>query len=873
MEQAASFFVTATAWHALVDVGRIRPGETVLIHSAAGGVGLAAVGIARAFGLRVIATAGTERKRAWLREQGLDLVLDSRTLDFAEEARRATGGRGVDIVLNALAGPAIEQGLRALAPGGRFLELGKKDLADHRSLMMGAFNRRLTFSAIDLDRAATEEPGYFKPLALQVVQAFTDGRLRHLPARFFSADDVIPAFRALASGDWIGKVVIGMRQGSITVFPNQTSTFRPRRNRSWLVTGGLGGFGLGMAGMLVRAGVSRVVLCGRRGIVEDKAALTALQQQAEVEVVGLNVTHRAAVDRLVQHIEASRMPLGGVIHAANVYADQPLSDLDAATLERALGAKALGAWNLHLATEGLDLEAFLLCSSVATQVGNPGQGAYAAANCFLDGLAELRRTSGLPGTSIALGAIGGTGLVARDHSTELHLRSLGLVPMPAERLAEAVGVAMAEGQGRVGLVDIDWDRWMEAHPATPWKRLAALKERENSKSSAGFREQLAALPEGERVAAALAALREASAPVFRMEAAALDGRRPLRDQGLDSLMAVELSAALRSRLKLEITAMDLLGGRSLAALAERLVGAAANAGGAEPPAPAPPASIQPLPSAEDEHSPEPLRKKICVTAPYEALEQLRQQGSELWAEASPVILGDEGPISTAELGRHLAILGSMAVATLHPDTGQHAYPVHTAEIELAEEGGPPVERVRLRARGLSCDPQRRSGSAETELFDLSGRRLGSMRVGYHVIPMGMFRTLFSEKARFIPPGPDPYRQRELPRLLERGDRNLVMELGPVRAQSCQGHFDDLPALPVSILGRHVFAAVAEAARCFDGQSQPRLRRARLLTHRFIWAGDTARLDVQRIPAGWSCDIRVGPELCARFELELVGGDT
>ncbi|HNH48057.1 MAG TPA: SDR family NAD(P)-dependent oxidoreductase, partial [Myxococcota bacterium] len=440
VEQAASFFVTATAWHALVDVGRVRAGETVLIHSAAGGVGLAAVGIARAFGLRVIATAGTERKRAWLREQGLEWVLDSRTLDFAEEARRITGGRGVDVVLNALAGPAIEQGLRALAPGGRFLELGKKDLADHRSLMMGAFNRRLTFSAIDLDRAATEDPGYFGPLARQVIDAFLDGRLSHLPARLFPADEVVPAFRALASGDWIGKVVIGMRQGELTVFPDRCSTFRPRPRRSWLVTGGLGGFGLALAGMLVRAGVSRVVLCGRRGVVEEEGALAALQQRAEVEVVALDVTDAEAVARLVQRLQEGDMPLGGVIHAANAYADQPLSELTPATFERALGAKAHGAWILHLATSALDLEGFVLCSSISAQVGNPGQGAYAAANCFLDGLAELRRAAGLPGTSVALGAIGDTGLVARDQGTAVHLRSLGLVPMPAERLAEAVGV-------------------------------------------------------------------------------------------------------------------------------------------------------------------------------------------------------------------------------------------------------------------------------------------------------------------------------------------------------------------------------------------------------------------------------------------------
>lgn len=850
-EQAASFFVTCTAWHALVDVGRIRPGETVLVHSAAGGVGLAAVGIARAFGARVIATAGTARKRAWLREQGVEVVLDSRTLDFADAALRATGGRGVDVVLNALAGPAIEAGLRALAPGGRFLELGKKDLADRRTLALGAFNRRLTLSAIDLDRAATEDPGYFGPLAQAVLQAFADGRLPHLPARTFATDDVVGAFRALAGGDWIGKVVVDMR-GDMAVHADHSASFAPRAGRTWLVTGGLGGFGLALAARLVEAGVTHLVLAGRRGAPApaDRALVDALSGRAEVRTVALDVTDAGAVDALVAALEAGGAPLGGVVHAATAYADAPIAALGPDQLREALGAKARGAWNLHRATLGLDLDGFVLCSSVSALVGNPGQAAYAAANTFLDGLAELRAGLGLAGTSVALGALADTGLVARDAATEAHLRGLGLSPMPARAAAAAVTRAVSEGCARVGVIDIDWEAWVAAHPATPWRRLEALRGAGGA-GPARWSDQLAALPPEERVAAAVEALAAAAAPVFRMDAAQVDPRRPLRDLGLDSLMAVELATAFRRGLGLEVSAMDLLGGRTLVALAARLVDAA--------PAPTPPVAA--VPAAAE------LRARICVEAPYEALEDLRMDGDVVRAAVRPVALEGDGPVSAAELGRHLAILGSMAVAARHPEPVRHAYPVHWAELELDDTDGPPVALAQAEARTVTCDPGTGRGEAETALLDGDGRRLGRMRVGYHVLPMSTFRAIYAARARSTPGGADPYGRFTPPRVVGERAGALLLELPPLAAEDCLGHFDGLPAMPVSILGRHVFAAVAEAARR-AGRGPGRLLRARLQTHRFVWPGERAQLVVSSAGEGWACEVRVGDELAARFELHL-----
>ncbi len=848
-EHAASFFVTATAWHALVDVARVRAGEVVLVHSAAGGVGLAALGVARAFGARVIATAGTARKRDWLRAQGVEHVFDSRTLDFADGARRATGGRGVDVVLNALAGPAIEAGLAALAPGGRFIELGKKDLADRRSLALGAFNRRLTLSAVDLDRAATEDPGFFAPLAREVLAALVSGRLPRLPARILPPAGAVEAFRSLAGGDWIGKLGLSM-QGPLEVWPARAAALAPRPGRTWLVSGGLGGFGLQLAARLAAAGVTDLVLAGRRGAPApaEAPALEALRARARVRAVALDVADADAVRALVAEIEAGPAPLGGVVHAATTYADAPISALRPGALGPALAAKARGAWNLHQATAALDLDGFLLCSSVSAQVGNPGQPAYAAANAFLDGLAELRRGQGLPGTSVAFGALADAGLVARDAATAAHLRSLGLRPMPARMAADAALRAVAEGHGRVGLIDIEWSTWAAAHPRTPWTRLDGLLAA-GPTGERSLVDRLAALPPAARGPAALEALAAAAAPVFRMDPGALDPRRPLRDLGLDSLMAVELAGALRAAVGIEVSAMDLLGGRSLAALAERLVGA---------PAPAAPARSW---------TPARLRAAICVEPPYEALEALRAEGDTVRAEVRPVALPGEGPVSPAELGRHLAILGSMAVALRHPDDQRHAYPVASAELELDPVDGPPVARALAEATATACDPATGRGEAETALRALDGRRLGRMRVRYHMLPMAAFRALYAAQAAPTPAGPDPYGAFVAPTLLGEAGGRWRFELAPARAADCLGHFDGLPAVPVAILGRQVFAAV-QAAAARAGEAPGPLRRARIQTHRFLWPGEQARLELRREGAAWACEVRVGGALAAHFELEL-----
>ncbi len=866
----ASLFVFLTAWYALVHAGRGLEGETVLIHSAAGGVGLAGVQIARMLGLRVLATAGTAEKRAFLLGLGVEHVFDSRTLDFVDEVRAATGGRGVDLVLNALAGPALVESLGLVAPGGRFLELGKQDLGADRAIGLRPFNRSISFIAIDLDRLATERPAWFAPVAREVMAAFGDGRLRPLPTEVFPADRVEAAFRALASGERIGKVVLAMRAGRVALEPARA---RPiAGGRSWLITGGLGGFGLRVAAWLADQGVRELVLAGRRGVVDpsDAPLLEAIRARGvAARAISLDVTDPVAVQAAVDAIPS----LGGVVHAAMELADRPLATLDAQVIERAMGAKAMGAWNLHCATLDRDLDHFVLIGSISAVVGNPGQAAYAAANAALDGLARLRAAACLPATCVSLGALGEAGVVARDASTKAHLQGLGLNPMAPQTVLDRLGAALQTGCPNLTLVDIDWARWARVVPGVGWRRLEGLTA---GAGGAGAETGVAALAPAERRAALETIVREAAASVFRMDPGALDRERSLRDQGLDSILAVELSVLLRARLGVALSAMDLLAGRGIGALVDDLLRRIG--GGAEPTKAAKTAPAEP--SAED------LLALICVTRPYLALEELGFAGDAVIATVVPDVLPGQGtaPVAAGELGRHLAILGSLACARAWPKAGRHAWPVASSTLEL-EPGAPAPAGARftLDARCVRVDLSRGSAEAEGAMRTMDGRLVGRLRVGYHVLPFDGFLELFSghraltAEARYQGPNAErsPYAcaPEKTPGTWD-GQR-FTRLLPPVSVEACAGHFAGLPALPVSILGRQVQAAVLDGVQAAGlDATTARVSRAELVTERFAWAGEQVELRAgprDGDPRGpWCCEVRVPAQdaVVARFVLQL-----
>ncbi|XXY48825.1 SDR family NAD(P)-dependent oxidoreductase [Sorangium sp. So ce269] len=609
-EEAASVpLVFMTALYALEHLGRLEPGERVLIHAAAGGTGLAAVQIAARIGAEIFATAGSPEKRAFVASLGVRHVMDSRTLAFAEEVLSRTGGRGVDVVLNSLAGEAIARGLAALAPYGRFLEIGKRDIHGNTPLGLAPFKKSLAYFAVDLAGMLIERPRQFAALFHEVMRRFHDGALRPLPVRVFPARDVAGAFHAMAQAQHTGKIVVAMRDRSAPI------ALRPRGvspDGTYLITGGLGGLGLKVAAWLLDRGARHLVLTGRSApSAEATAALAALRERgAEVRVHPADVAHEGDVARLLAAIDAELPPLRGIVHAAAVLDDGVLLRLDAARLSAVLRPKVHGAWNLHAQTLGRRLDFFVMFSSAASLLGSPGQGNYAAGNAFLDALAHHRRAAGLHGLSVDWGPWAEVGLAAAAANRGERLSMRGVASMTPAQGLEALERLLAEDAAQVGVLPLDVRQWREFY-------LTAAQSPFLSQLTAG--EVGAAAPRRSDVRASLAAadpaarrglleayLKEQVGRVLHLSPDEIDIDRPLGTLGLDSLMGLELRNRLEIGLALRLPATLAWTYPTVAALAahlgRKLELEAAAASGAGPRAaeqpPAPAAEQPPAPAAE-----------------------------------------------------------------------------------------------------------------------------------------------------------------------------------------------------------------------------------------------------------------------------------
>jgi amino acid adenylation domain-containing protein len=535
----------ATAQYALRSLARLDAGETVLIHAATGGVGLAAISIARNCGARIIATAGRPGKRDYLHARGVTDVFDSRSLSFADDVLAATGGRGVDVILNSLPGPYLDKGLVLLAPGGRFLEIGKRDIYADHLIGLRSLRQNAAFFAIDLAGIARERPQLIRALLESVIRDLDAGKLELLPVEPFSSAEIVEAFRHMANADHIGKIVITHDRPMPIGFDGGT-TRMIRADASYLVTGGLGGFGLAIAQWLVAQGARSLALIGRSGPASQEAqrALEGMRAQgADVLAMAADVTDAKQVAEVLAAIAVTGRPLRGIVHAAGLIDDALIRDLDAARVRRVFAPKAVGAWHLHELTSGLPLDFFVCCSSVAGLLGSVGQAHYAAANRFLDALAAMRQAQGLPGMSIAWGPIGDVGILTRRPDVARYLEQSGLRAIPVQDALNALGSLLLRGCSNVAAADIEWPLIARAMPATA--RSGYLSDLSSSHAPGhaaadSLRSRFLQSPTADRPKLIADFLKQQIGAVLKLDAASIDIERPLVELGLDSLTSFEL---------------------------------------------------------------------------------------------------------------------------------------------------------------------------------------------------------------------------------------------------------------------------------------------------------------------------------------------
>jgi polyketide synthase 12 len=569
--QAASVPIAfLTAFYGLVDLAGLSRGERVLVHSATGGVGTAAVQIARHLGAEVFATASPWKWEV-LREMGLEetRIASSRTVEFKERFLECSGGEGVDVVLDSLAGNLVDASLDLLREGGRFVEMGKTDIRDADELER---TRGISYRAFDLTEAGADR---IQEILCEVLALFERGVFSHAACTCWDVRRAPDAFRYMSQARHVGKIVFTL---PVAIEGAASGTV--------VVTGGTGVIGSAVARHLVVAhGVRSLVLASRGGAdapgaVELRAELEDLGAE-RVSVEACDISDRDLLRRLLEGVPAD-FPLRGVVHAAGALEDGTIESLSAESVRRVFAPKADAAWYLHELTGHLDLSLFVLFSSAAATLGAPGQGNYAAANAFLDRLAVYRRARGLPATSIAWGYWGQTsGMTGGLRDSDLaRITREGMLPMSTDEGLGLFDRAVGAPEGACVAIRLDAGVMAaRAREGALSPMLAGLISKRDTRvgvvqapgaSLARLLARTSSAAERESIALDIVC-REAATVLGRGKVGAIDPNRAFTDLGFDSLAAVELRNRLSSATGIRLPTTAVFDHPTAARLSEHLL--------------------------------------------------------------------------------------------------------------------------------------------------------------------------------------------------------------------------------------------------------------------------------------------------------------
>ena len=565
-EAASSLSVYATAYYALTHLARLRKGQRVLIHSAMGGIGQAAIALANNVGAEIYATAGSESKREQLLALGVQAAFDSHSDEWYEGLMKATGGQGVDVVLNSLAGRHVPLCLDALRAGGWHCEIGKVDIFADSALGLRVFRKNLRFAAIDLDRLMVDDPLLSRELSETCLDLLDRCVVPPLPVTIFPYRDYAKALRLMTSGQHQGKLVLKALPESVDPdFPIDDRRPLLDPEATYLVTGGLGGFGQRLLPYLVTAGARHLTLmdrdperCRSEHWLRQSTTLAKIGNGVEIDIVSGDVAVEADVRRCVANV---KRPLKGVFHLAGTLDDCLLADLSADSVARVFAPKAHGALHLHNATAGLPLDYFVLVSSLSSAFGNPGQINYSAANAFLDGLAANRRRQGLPALSYNLAAVADTGMAARNLGVLRLMRAAGMPPVSSYFAIANLDYALRAMGESDHLITALFKRVLWSVDSADYMRTGRLMSNQDA-FEVGSDEQLTVDGVMAKIAAKVAEL--CGHDEGGME-------EPLSSFGLNSISVAELGAFIQSEFNFQASALELMTTASCQSLAHAIV--------------------------------------------------------------------------------------------------------------------------------------------------------------------------------------------------------------------------------------------------------------------------------------------------------------
>ena len=520
------------AGYALHQVARLQRGERILVHSATGGVGMAVIALAKVAGARIHATAGDDVRREVLHSLGVEHVHDSRTLHFADEIRAATGGEGVDVVVNSLKGIGLQAGLDLLRPGGRFIDVG--GFAGDR-LRLSPPRNNITYAAVDLAAAGTRLPSLVGTLIRGIGEQVEAGRIQPLPHTAYPVANVGEAFQAMAARSHTGKLVIAFpAEGNVRAVVPAEDVPVARPDGAYVITGGLGALGLLLTRHLADGGAGRIVLNDRNRPAGEAAKIVESLRRsgADIVLVRGDLSDPATAPTLIGAATATGLPLRGVAHTADAAEEAAITRIDDDLLDRVWAPKAFGAWHLFRASADFALDWWLSCASVASLIGDQGQAAYAAADGWLDAFTAYGRSRGVPFQSINWSA-----RTARP-------RGRGPAPVsPADRIA-AIDLVLRHDRAQAGFLPFDDTRMFIGDRVRTTPFFAALTQRSRTEPGDLLRIDLRAADPGTRHSRITEYIVDQSSAILHCDRAELDPDSPLTESGLDSLSALQLRSGI-----------------------------------------------------------------------------------------------------------------------------------------------------------------------------------------------------------------------------------------------------------------------------------------------------------------------------------------
>lgn len=567
-----------TAIYCLRDKAAIKKDDKVLIDNATSGVGLAAIHYAKYVGAEIFATTNSDENSSFLKALGVQHIYNSAHLDFVTSIKGVTDGKGVDVVLSSQSGEIAYQNFSCLAPYGSYLDISKKDIIGNASMDMKFFSHNLSYITVDIDKMLTEKKETIAGLLKDLSNYLESGVLSSLPTYVFTVDHIFEAFNLMKDNNQIGNVVIDFSNQPVDVISRKQGEVRGEG--TYLITGGTGGLGLEIAKWLVDKGAKNIALLSRSGLKNANTIFEVEKMKkkgANIYVYSVDISQLSELEKVFIKIKEDLPEITGIFHGAMILDDGFLLDMNEDRFMKVLKPKVDGAVNLHLLSRELNLDNFVLFSSISSLIGNVGQANYVAANAFLDSFTHWRKNMNLPATTINLGVLKEVGVVSRNENLEKILDGSGINGFTNNEVMHGIDFVIKEKPAQIGFFDLNW---RVASKSFGRSGLALFSEVDKlnmheeislSETQLKNRESISSLDSDSQQEFIVNLLKKQLGKILKISAASINPDKGINLLGIDSILTIEFMSLIRESLAVEIAPIELLTGPSLKQLTTKII--------------------------------------------------------------------------------------------------------------------------------------------------------------------------------------------------------------------------------------------------------------------------------------------------------------